>query len=63
MKMNPMNVVDTVATITQLMYNHAPPGYICPFCFVAQGVQNEHVYTKPTDGRSNPRHCEGSCGR
>jgi len=31
------------------MYNHAPPNYICPFCLVAQGVENEHVYTGQSD--------------
>jgi len=27
------------------MYSHAPEGYICPFCLVVQGVENEHVLT------------------
>lgn len=31
------------------MYNHAPPGYVCPFCLVVQGIENEHVYTKQQD--------------
>jgi histidine triad (HIT) family protein len=31
------------------MYNHAPADYICPFCLVAQGVENEHVYTTQSD--------------
>ena len=31
------------------MYNHAPEDYICPFCLVAQGIENEHVYTRQTD--------------
>ena len=28
------------------MYNHAPKDYICPFCLVVQGIENEHVWTK-----------------
>ena len=31
------------------MYNHAPKKYICPFCLIANGVENEHVYTKQAD--------------
>ena len=31
------------------MYSHAPQGYVCPFCLVAQGVENEHVLTKQAD--------------
>lgn len=31
------------------MYNHAPDGYICPFCLVVNGIENEHVYTKQSD--------------
>ena len=31
------------------MYNHAPEGYICPFCLVAQGIENEHVWTRQDD--------------
>ncbi len=31
------------------MYNHAPEGYICPFCLVVNGTENEHVYTKQCD--------------
>jgi len=27
------------------MHNHAPPGYICPFCLVASGTENAHVIT------------------
>jgi histidine triad (HIT) family protein len=28
---------------------HAPPGYVCPFCLVARGIENEHVYTVESD--------------
>jgi histidine triad (HIT) family protein len=28
------------------MYNHQPAGYVCPFCLVAKGIENQHVYTK-----------------
>lgn len=31
------------------MYNHAPKNYICPFCLVVEGVENEHVQTKQAD--------------
>ena len=31
------------------MYNHAPKGYICPFCLLVQGVENEHNSIKQTD--------------
>lgn len=31
------------------MYNHAPEDYICPFCLVVKGVENEHVLSKQAD--------------
>ncbi len=31
------------------MYNHAPTGYVCPFCLVAAGIENEQVYTVQRD--------------
>jgi len=31
------------------MHNHAPPGYICPFCLVADGTENAHVITLQDD--------------
>lgn len=31
------------------MYNHEPEGYICPFCLVIQGVENDHLLTKQAD--------------
>ncbi len=31
------------------MYNHAPAGYVCPFCLIVKGVWNEHVLAKPSD--------------
>lgn len=31
------------------MYTHAPKDYICPFCLVVEGVENEHVQTKQAD--------------
>lgn len=31
------------------MHNHEPEGYVCPFCLVAKGIENEHVYTKQDD--------------
>lgn len=31
------------------MQHHAPPDYVCPFCLVVAGVENEHVYTTQQD--------------
>lgn len=31
------------------MYNHAPEGYICPFCQIAKGKENEQISTKQND--------------
>jgi histidine triad (HIT) family protein len=31
------------------MFNHEPKDYICPFCLVVQGIENEHVLTKQDD--------------
>lgn len=31
------------------MYNHAKEGYICPFCLLVQGIENEHNAIKQTD--------------
>jgi histidine triad (HIT) family protein len=31
------------------MYNHAPPGYICPFCLLIQGKENIQTELKQTD--------------
>ncbi|NKB69358.1 MAG: HIT domain-containing protein [Candidatus Latescibacteria bacterium] len=31
------------------MPSHAPVDYPCPFCFVAQGIENEHTWTKQQD--------------
>ena len=31
------------------MHNHAPPNYVCLFCLVAQGIENEQVYTVASD--------------
>lgn len=31
------------------MFNHAPQGYVCPFCLVAQGVANDRVLTVQSD--------------
>ena|SRR5436190_15252461 len=31
------------------MYNHAPEGYVCPFCLVAQGLDGEGVLTRQQD--------------
>ena len=31
------------------MYNHASKDYICPFCLLVQGIENEHNSIKQTD--------------
>jgi len=31
------------------LHSHAPEGYICPFCLVVKGIENEHVLTKQSD--------------
>lgn len=31
------------------LHNHAPNDYICPFCLLAQGIENEHNDVKQTD--------------
>jgi histidine triad (HIT) family protein len=31
------------------MYNHAPKDYVCPFCLLIQGIENEHVYSVASD--------------
>lgn len=31
------------------MHSHAPANYTCPFCLIAEGRENEHVYTRQTD--------------
>ena len=31
------------------MHRHAPAVYVCPFCLVAEGTENENVLTRQTD--------------
>lgn len=31
------------------MYRHAPENYVCPFCLLMQGVENENVYSVHSD--------------
>ena len=31
------------------MYYHIPEEYICPFCLIVEGIENEHLYTKQSD--------------
>jgi histidine triad (HIT) family protein len=31
------------------VYNHESKGYVCPFCLIVEGVENEHLYTKQDD--------------
>jgi histidine triad (HIT) family protein len=31
------------------MYNHAPSQYLCPFCLLVQGIENEHVLSVQSD--------------
>ena len=32
-----------------MKYSHAPENYLCPFCFLVQGIENEHVYSVQSD--------------
>ena len=43
--------VSTISHATRglIMYNHAPEGYVCPFCSIAEGIENEHRRTKQSD--------------
>ena len=31
------------------MPSHAPDNYICPFCLLVRGIENEHVYSVQSD--------------
>lgn len=31
------------------MYNHAPENYVCPFCLLVEGIENEHVHSIQSD--------------
>ncbi|MBN1877451.1 MAG: HIT family protein [Anaerolineae bacterium] len=31
------------------MYNHAPENYVCPFCLIVQGIENEYLYSVQND--------------
>lgn len=31
------------------MYNHAPENYICPFCLLVRGEENERLLSSPAD--------------
>jgi histidine triad (HIT) family protein len=31
------------------MYSHEPPGYICPFCLIAAGTDDQGIWTKQSD--------------
>lgn len=31
------------------MYNHAPADYVCPFCLIVRGIENDHVLTVQQD--------------
>ncbi|MSS71787.1 MAG: HIT family protein [Candidatus Latescibacteria bacterium] len=31
------------------LYNHAPEGYICPFCLLVQSIESDHLITLPAD--------------
>lgn len=35
--------------MTEQAITHAPPGYVCPFCLLAAGVVNEHVWSRESD--------------
>ena len=31
------------------MHNHAPSGYVCPFCLLVQGMENQQTQLRQTD--------------
>jgi histidine triad (HIT) family protein len=31
------------------MFNHAKKGYVCPFCLLIKGIENEEVYSRQSD--------------
>lgn len=31
------------------MFSHAPPGYVCPFCRIVRGIEDEHVLSRQSD--------------
>ena len=31
------------------MHHHAPDNYVCPFCLLVKGIENEHVYSVQSD--------------
>ena len=31
------------------MYNHAPKDYLCPFCLIANGTENENLHTRQAE--------------
>jgi histidine triad (HIT) family protein len=31
------------------MYNHAPENYVCPFCLLVAGIENQHVQSVQSD--------------
>ena len=41
------------------MHNHAPPGYLCPFCAVVAGVEADYCYTKQADIVLRAEHVTG----
>lgn len=32
-----------------MMYSHAPPGYVCPFCLLIQGMENSSTRLRQSD--------------
>lgn len=39
----------TISMQATTMYSHAPLAYRCPFCLLANGVENEHVTSQASD--------------
>ena len=31
------------------MYNHTPEHYICPFCYLVKGEENDWIYSRQAD--------------
>ena len=43
------------------MLSHAPDNYICPFCLLVRGIENEHVHSVQSDIIYQDADCDGIC--
>ena len=42
-------IVTVVTYMEAKLHNHAPDDYICPFCLLVRGIENEHNHIKQSD--------------